>query len=77
MRRSGRTLGGRPAAFKLIPGREREFRIFVSKIIFGRGDGDGTAAGVQGVAAASVRVGGFSIGEDWAVGGGDADKREC
>ncbi|KAI0292214.1 hypothetical protein B0F90DRAFT_1646621 [Multifurca ochricompacta] len=47
---------------EVLPGREREFRSFVGKVIFG--GGDGAVAGVQGVAAVGVRVEGLPIGEE-------------
>lgn len=46
---------------EVLPGREREFRSFVSKVIFG--PEEGAVAGVQGVAAVGVRVDGLSIGQ--------------
>ena len=46
---------------EVLPGRESEFRSFVSKVIFGRGEG--AVAGVRGVAAVGVQVEGLSIGE--------------
>ncbi|KAH9974491.1 hypothetical protein BGW80DRAFT_1559977 [Lactifluus volemus] len=60
---------------EVLPGRDREFRSFVGKVIFGRGDG--AVAGVQGVAAVGVRVEGLSIGDDEAqiIGGDGAAKR--
>ena len=58
--------------FEVLPGREREFRNFVAKVIFG--PGDGAIAGIDGVAAVGVRVDGLSIGQepdvDGFVGGG-------
>lgn len=63
---------------EVLPGREREFRSFVAKVIFG--PGEGAVAGVQGVAAVGVRIDGLSIGQrsaadsdgdgDGGVGGG-------
>jgi hypothetical protein len=47
---------------EVLSGREREFRSFVGKVIFG--PSEGAVAGVQGVAAAGARVEGFPIGED-------------
>jgi len=44
---------------EVLPGREREFRSFVAKVIWGAGGG--AVAGVQGVAAVSVRVEGLPI----------------
>ncbi|KAI9507094.1 hypothetical protein F5148DRAFT_1015432 [Russula earlei] len=41
---------------EVLPGREREFRSFVTKVIFS--PGEGAVAGVQGVAAVGVRVAG-------------------
>ena len=63
---------------EVLPGREREFRSFIGKVIFG--PGDGAVAGVQGVAAVGVRVEGLSIGDDEAqivggLGGDGAAKR--
>ncbi|PIL28659.1 hypothetical protein GSI_08702 [Ganoderma sinense ZZ0214-1] len=48
---------------EVLPGREREFSNFVSKVIFGS---QGALAGVQGVAAVAVRVEGlpFTSGRD-------------
>ncbi|KAI0329821.1 hypothetical protein GY45DRAFT_1435207 [Cubamyces sp. BRFM 1775] len=48
---------------QVLPGREREFSHFVSKVIFGT---QGALAGVQGVAAVAVRVNGlpFTNGHD-------------
>ena len=46
---------------EVLPGREREFRSFVGKVIFG--PEEGAVAGVQGVAAVGVRVDGLSIGQ--------------
>ncbi|KAI0760888.1 hypothetical protein BD413DRAFT_593969 [Trametes elegans] len=48
---------------QVLPGREREFSNFVSKVIFGT---QGALAGVQGVAAVAVRVNGlpFANGHD-------------
>ena len=48
---------------EVLPGREREFSNFVSKVIFGS---QGALAGVQGVAAVAVRVEGlpFASGRD-------------
>ncbi|KAI0685437.1 hypothetical protein C8T65DRAFT_592279 [Cerioporus squamosus] len=48
---------------EVLPGREREFSDFVSKVIFGS---QGALAGVQGVAAVAVRVEGlpFANGRD-------------
>lgn len=56
--------------FEVLPGREREFRNFVTKVIFG--PGDGAVAGIDGVAAVGVRVDGLSIGQepDVVAGGG-------
>jgi hypothetical protein len=48
--------------FEVLPGREREFRSFVAKIIFG--PGDGAVAGIDGVAAVGVRIDGLSIGQE-------------
>ena len=48
--------------FEVLPGREREFRNFVTKIILG--SGGGAVAGVGGVAAVGVRVDGLSIGQE-------------
>ena len=57
---------------KVLPGCESEFRSFVSKVIFGRGE-DGVA-GVRRVAAVSVRIEGLWIGEHKGEGGdGDDD----
>lgn len=44
---------------EVLPGREREFRSFVGKVIWGAGDG--ADAGVQGVVAVSVQVEGLPI----------------
>ncbi|KAI9438144.1 hypothetical protein H4582DRAFT_1814649 [Lactarius indigo] len=44
---------------EVLPGREREFRSFVGKVIWGAGDG--AVAGVQGVVAVGVRVEGLPI----------------
>ncbi|KAH9026620.1 hypothetical protein EDB85DRAFT_165989 [Lactarius pseudohatsudake] len=44
---------------EVLPGREREFRSFVGKVIWGAGDG--AVAGVQGVVAVSVRVEGLPV----------------
>ena len=58
---------------EVLPGREREFRNFVAKVIWGAGGG--AVAGVQGVAAVSVRVEGLPIdpdegdGDDGGLGG--------
>jgi len=48
---------------EVLPGREREFSNFVSKVIFGP---QGAVAGVQGVAAVAVHVHGlpFENGRD-------------
>jgi hypothetical protein len=46
---------------EVLPGREREFRSFIGKVIFG--PGGGAVAGVQGVAAVGVRVEGLPTGE--------------
>ncbi|KAI0672036.1 hypothetical protein C8Q78DRAFT_971601 [Trametes maxima] len=48
---------------KVLPGREREFSDFVSKVVFGS---NGAVAGVQGVAAVAVRINGlpFANGHD-------------
>jgi hypothetical protein len=48
--------------FEVLPGREREFRSFVAKVIFGTGDG--AVAGIDGVAAVGVRIDGLSIGQE-------------
>ena len=48
--------------FEVLPGRDREFRNFVAKVIFG--PGDGAVAGIDGVAAVGVRVDGLSIGQE-------------
>jgi len=48
--------------FEVLPGREREFRNFVAKVIFG--PGDGAIAGIDGVAAVGVRIDGLSIGRE-------------
>lgn len=48
--------------FEVLPGREREFRNFVAKVIFG--PGDGAVAGIDGVAAVGVRIDGLSIGQE-------------
>ncbi len=48
--------------FEVLPGREREFRSFVAKVIFG--PGNGAVAGIDGVAAVGVRVDGLSIGQE-------------
>ena len=48
--------------FEVLPGREREFRNFVAKVIFG--PGDGAVAGIDGVTAVGVRVDGLSIGQE-------------
>ncbi|KAI0265341.1 hypothetical protein BC834DRAFT_825103 [Gloeopeniophorella convolvens] len=45
---------------EVLPGREREFRSFVGKVIFGAGGG--ALAGVQGVAAVGVHVEGMPLG---------------
>jgi hypothetical protein len=57
--------------FEVLPGREREFRNFVTKVIFGAGDG--AVAGIDGVAAVGVRVDGLSIGQE-ADADGDKDR---
>ena len=44
---------------EVLPGREREFRSFVAKVIWGAGGG--ADAGVQGVVAVNVRVEGLPI----------------
>ena len=44
---------------EVLPGREREFRSFVAKVIWGAGGG--ADAGVQGVVAVNVRVQGLPI----------------
>ena len=58
---------------EVLPGREREFRSFVTKVIFG--PGAGAVAGVQGIVAVCVQVDGLSIGQpgegDGEVGSGD------
>ena len=58
---------------EVLPGREREFRSFVTKVIFG--PSEGAVAGVQGVAAVCVQVDGLPIGQpeegDGEVGGRD------
>ena len=46
---------------EVLPGREREFRTFVAKVIWGAGGG--AVAGVQGVVAVGVRVEGLPIDE--------------
>jgi hypothetical protein len=46
----------------VLPGREREFRSFVAKVIFG--PGEGAVAGVQGVAAVGVKIDGLLIGQE-------------
>jgi hypothetical protein len=48
--------------FEVLPGRDREFRNFVAKVIFG--PGEGAVAGIDGVAAVGVRVDGLSIGQE-------------
>jgi hypothetical protein len=55
--------------FEVLPGREREFRNFVAKVIFG--SGDGAVAGLDGVAAVGVRIDGLSIGQEPPDGDGD------
>ena len=45
----------------VLPGREREFRSFVAKVIWGAGEG--AEAGVQGVVAVGVRIEGLPIDE--------------
>jgi hypothetical protein len=58
--------------FEVLPGREREFRSFVAKVIFG--PGEGAVAGVQGVAAVGVKIDGLWIGQEPdADGDGDGD----
>ena len=59
---------------EVLPGCESEFRSFVSKVIFGRGE-DGVA-GVRRVAAVSVRIEGLLIGERKGEGGDDGDDDE-
>ncbi|KAF8477715.1 hypothetical protein DFH94DRAFT_755265 [Russula ochroleuca] len=62
---------------EVLPGREREFRSFVAKVIFG--PGEGAVAGVQGVAAVGVKVDGLLIGQEpdfHGVGDGDGGKAE-
>jgi hypothetical protein len=59
-------------ALEILPGRESEFCSFVSKVIFGRGEG--AVAGVRGVAAVVVRVEGLRIVEG--EGGDDDDDDE-
>jgi len=58
---------------EVLPGREREFRSFVTKVIFG--PSGGAVAGVQGIAAVCVQLDGLSIGQpeegDGEVGSGD------
>ena len=58
---------------EVLPGREREFRSFVTKVIFG--PSEGAVAGVQGIAAVCVQVDGLPIGTpeegDGEVGSGD------
>ncbi|KAI9446943.1 hypothetical protein BJY52DRAFT_1314138 [Lactarius psammicola] len=44
---------------EVLPGREREFRSFVAKVIWGAGEG--AVAGVQGVVAVGVRIEGLPI----------------
>jgi hypothetical protein len=57
---------------EVLPGREREFRSFVAKVIFG--PGEGAVAGVQGVAAVGVKIDGLSIGQEPdSVSEGDGD----
>jgi hypothetical protein len=46
---------------EVLPGRDREFRSFVTKVIFG--PSEGAVAGVQGVAAVTVQVDGLPIGQ--------------
>jgi hypothetical protein len=46
---------------EVLPGRERQFRSFVSKVIFG--PGEGAVAGLQGVAAVGLTIDGLSIGD--------------
>jgi hypothetical protein len=61
---------------KVLPGGKSEFRSFVSKVIFGHGEG--TVAGVRDAAAVSVRVEGLPTGEGEGKGGegdGDGDER--
>jgi len=55
---------------EVLPGREREFRNFVTKVIFG--PSEGAVAGMQGVAAVCVRVDGLPIGQP-EEGDGDGD----
>ncbi|KAF8259886.1 hypothetical protein EI94DRAFT_1750216 [Lactarius quietus] len=52
---------------EVLPGREREFRSFVGKVIWGAGGG--AVAGVQGVVAVSVRIEGLPIDPDDGEGG--------
>ena len=57
---------------EVLPGREREFRSFVTKVIFG--PSEGAVAGVEGVAAVRVRVDGLPIGQpEPEEGDGDGD----
>ncbi|KAH9956370.1 hypothetical protein BC827DRAFT_1139612 [Russula dissimulans] len=52
---------------EVLPGREREFRSFVSKVIFH--PLDGAVAGVQGVAAVSARIDGLQVDAERKLGG--------
>ena len=58
---------------EVLPGREHEFRSFVTKVIFG--PSEGAVAGVQGIAAVCVQVDGLPIGQpeegEGEVGSGD------
>jgi len=64
--------------FEVLPGREREFRSFIAKVIFG--PGGGAVAGIDGVAAVGVRIDGLSIGQepdgDGVVAGGGRRRAE-
>lgn len=56
---------------EVLPGRERDFRNFVGKVIFG--PDDGAIAGVQGVAAVGVKIDGLLIGQKTGA-DGDGDR---
>lgn len=54
---------------EVLPGREREFRSFITKVIFG--PSSGAVAGIDGVAAVGVRIDGLSIGQEGQEPGSD------
>jgi hypothetical protein len=58
---------------EVLPGREREFRSFVTKVVFG--PSEGAVAGVQGVVAVRVQVDGLPVGRpEEGDGGGEVGR---